>query len=43
MVFRLIDLVDGEKLAEKLKELSLGVKVQNIEKVIIESDWFDTT
>jgi restriction system protein len=37
-----IDLVDGEKLAEKLKELSLGVKVEQIERVIIEPDWFDT-
>lgn len=37
-----IDLVDGEKLAEKLKELALGVKIQTIEKVVIEADWFDT-
>ena len=37
-----IDLVDGEKLAEKLKELSLGVKVEHIERVIIEPDWFDS-
>lgn len=37
-----IDLVDGEKLAEKLRELSLGVKIQIVEKVVIEADWFDT-
>jgi restriction system protein len=35
-----IDLVDGEKLAEKLKELSLGVKTVLVEKVVVDSDWF---
>jgi len=35
-----IDLVDGEQLAEKLKELQLGVKTEMIEKVTIEKDWF---
>lgn len=37
-----IDLVDGEKLAEKLKALSLGVKVEHTEHVTIEPDWFKT-
>ncbi len=35
-----IDLVDGEQLAEKLKEFQLGVKTEMIEKVTIEKDWF---
>ncbi|HRQ87862.1 MAG TPA: restriction endonuclease [Bacteroidia bacterium] len=39
-----IDLVDGEKLIEKLLELRLGVDVEMIEmieKVSVNSDWFD--
>ena len=35
-----IDLVDGDQLAEKLKEFQLGIKTQMIEKVTIEKDWF---
>lgn len=35
-----IDLVDGEQLSEKLKELQLGVKTKMVEKVTIEKDWF---
>lgn len=35
-----IDLIDGEHLAEKLKELQLGVKTEMVEKVTINSDWF---
>ena len=35
-----IDLVDGKQLAEKLKELQLGVKTELVEKVTIEKDWF---
>ena len=35
-----IDLVDGEHLAEKLKEFQLGIKTQMIEKVTIDKDWF---
>ena len=37
-----IDLVDGEKLAEKLKELGLGVRIEKIENVIVDEDWFKT-
>ena len=37
-----IDLIDGEKLADQLKELNLGVKVDLIERVSIEEDWFET-
>ncbi len=35
-----IDLIDGNELAEKLKELSLGVKTELIEQVSIDEDWF---
>ena len=35
-----IDLVDGEQLAEKLKELGLGVKREMVEKVIVDEEWF---
>jgi restriction system protein len=36
-----IDLIDGEALCEKLKELSLGVETRLIEQVSIHPDWFD--
>jgi restriction system protein len=35
-----IDLIDGEKFAEKIKELGLGVVVELIEKVTIDAEWF---
>lgn len=35
-----IDLVDGDQLADKLKELSLGIKTETVEKVKVEDDWF---
>ncbi len=35
-----IDPVDGDQLADKLKELSLGVKTELVEKVTVEPDWF---
>jgi len=35
-----VDLVDGENLAEKLKELSLGVQTEMIEKVSLDKQWF---
>jgi restriction system protein len=35
-----IDLVDGDQLADKLKELSLGIKTELVEKVTVEPDWF---
>jgi len=35
-----IDLVDGEQLAEKLKEFQLGLKTEMIEKVTVDKDWF---
>lgn len=37
-----IDLVDGSMLADKLKELSLGIKTELVEKVTVDSDWFKT-
>ncbi|MEL7434721.1 MAG: restriction endonuclease [Chloroflexota bacterium] len=35
-----IDLIDGDQLIEKLKELSLGVETELVEKVTVNSDWF---
>lgn len=35
-----IDLLDGEQLLDKLKELRLGVKIELIEEVTVLSDWF---
>jgi restriction system protein len=35
-----IDIIDGEKLAEKLKELALGVRIERIENVVIDEEWF---
>lgn len=35
-----IDLVDGDQLADKLKELSLGIKTEVVEKVKVEDEWF---
>ena len=37
-----IDLIDGDQLADKLKELSLGVKTQLVESVEVDSQWFQT-
>lgn len=35
-----IDLMDGEKLAEKLKELNLGLKVELKETITVDVNWF---
>lgn len=35
-----IDLVDGRTLADLLKELELGIKIQKIEEVTIDKEWF---
>ena len=35
-----IDLIDGNDLAEKLKELRLGIEIELVEKVKIKSEWF---
>lgn len=37
-----IDLIDGRLLAEKLKELRLGVRTHLVEKVEVMDDWFAT-
>lgn len=37
-----IDLIDGNELSERLKELKLGVDVKMIEKVIIDKEWFNS-
>ena len=35
-----IDLVDGKKLAEKLRELQLGIKIERTENITIDAEWF---
>jgi len=37
-----IDLLDGSDVADKLRELSLGVRTENIEVVRIEEQWYDS-
>ncbi len=37
-----IDLLDGSDLAEKLKELSIGIRTEKIELVHVEDEWFDS-
>ena len=37
-----IDLMDGNDLAEKLKELRLGIEVELVEKINIKNEWFKT-
>jgi restriction system protein len=37
-----IDLIDGEQLVEKLKDLRLGVKVAMVENVEVNEEWFRT-
>lgn len=36
-----IDLVDGDELAEKLKELSLGVTTELVPRVVLQREWFE--
>lgn len=35
-----IDLIDGELLLDKLKELSLGIETRMVEEVIVDTAWF---
>jgi len=35
-----IDLIDGEQLVQRLKDLGLGVKITMIESVEVDTDWF---
>jgi restriction system protein len=37
-----IDLVDGEQLAEKMKELGLGIRIRTEEVVEVDTSWFDS-
>lgn len=37
-----IDLVDGDQLADKLKELGLGIKKEIVERVSVDENWFKT-
>ena len=37
-----IDLMDGDKIAEKLKELNLGVDIELREHITINKNWFDS-
>ena len=37
-----IDLVDGDDLAKKLKQLELGIKREQVEKVTVDEQWFDS-
>ena len=37
-----IDLIDGDLLADKLKELTLGVRTKQVEEVEIDAEWFST-
>lgn len=36
-----IDLVDGDELAEKLKELSLGVTTELVPRIVVHPEWFE--
>jgi restriction system protein len=35
-----IDLIDGDQLADKLKELQLGIRTKIVEQVSVDEDWF---
>jgi restriction system protein len=37
-----IDLIDGDQLCNLLKQLKLGVRTEMVEKMTVESEWFDT-
>ena len=37
-----IDLIDGDLLAEKLKELHLGITTEIVEQVTVNEDWYLT-
>ncbi len=35
-----IDLVDGDQLADKLRELQLGIRTEIVEKISVDEEWF---
>lgn len=37
-----LDLIDGDQLADKLKELNLGIETQLVEQVVIDEKWFSS-
>ena len=37
-----IDLIDGDQLADKLRELRLGLKVEVVEKIDVDEEWYKT-
>ena len=37
-----IDLIDGELLIDKLRELRLGVHIETVEHVTVDAHWFTT-
>ena len=37
-----IDLVDGNELADKLKELGLGIRKELVERVSVDEAWFES-
>ena len=37
-----IDLVDGESLVDRLKQLRLGVKVEMVEQITVETNWWES-
>ena len=34
-----IDLIDGDRLADMLKALKLGVRTEMVERVVVDEDW----
>jgi restriction system protein len=37
-----IDLIDGDQLADKLRELRLGLKIEVVEKIDVDEEWYKT-
>ncbi|MBA7583359.1 hypothetical protein ES708_25301 [subsurface metagenome] len=37
-----IDLVDGDQLADKLRELGLGIRTTRVEVIDVDQDWFES-
>ena len=35
-----IDLIDGEQLVQRLKQLGLGVKIEMVESIEVDINWF---
>jgi restriction system protein len=37
-----IDLIDGEQLIDKLRELNLGIRTELVEQVVVDKSWFES-